>query len=285
MKKVLSIIGIVILVVVIGVVLFLGQIIKGAIETVGPQVAGVPMSVEKVRVNPLTGLVHVKALVIGNPDGFNTPSAMELGEFKLDISLGSLFTDTVVIKQILIDGPQITYEKSLKSSNLAELQKNLAPAEAAPKEEVAEAEPKEKKSAKKVIIEDFQFTNAKVNVTITALGGKKMTLPLPPIKMQDIGKDTGGASPVDVVKEVFASITSAVGKAVSASVGVAGDALKGAGDLATGLAGDAAGVAGDAAGAATDAAKDAAGAATDAVKDAAGALKKGIGGLFGGDKE
>lgn len=273
MKKILSIIGIVVLVVIVALVLFLGQIIKGAIETVGPQVAGVPMSVEKVGVNPFSGKVHVKALVIGNPEGFNTPSAMELGEFKLNIALGSLFTDTIVIKQILIDGPQITYEKSLKSSNLAELQKNLAPEE--PKEEVPEAEPTEKKApAKKVIIEDFQFTNAKVNVTITALGGKKMTLPLPPIKLQDIGKESDGASPADVAKEVFGSITDAVGKAVTASVGFAGDALKGAGDAA-----------GDAAGAATDAAKDAAGAASDAVKDAAGALKKGIGGLFGGDKE
>lgn len=274
MKKVLSIIGIVILVLIVVIVLFLGNIIKTAIETVGPKVAGVPITVEKVRVNPLTGLVHVKALVVGNPEGFKTESLMALNEFKLDMSLASLMSDTIVIKQILIDAPEITYEKSLKSSNFAELQKNLAPEEPAEPEEEVEKPEKEKGAGKKVVIEDFQLTNAKVNVTITALGGKKMTLPLPAIQMQDIGKDSGGASPAEVVSEVFGSIKDAVTKAVAAGADIAGDALKGAGDMA-----------GDAmknvSGAAGDTMKNVGGAATDAAKGATDAIKKGIGGLFG----
>ncbi|QHI68291.1 DUF748 domain-containing protein [Tichowtungia aerotolerans] len=263
MKKILSIIGIVIVVLLVGVMLFLGNIIKAGIETVGPKVAGVPMTVEKVRVNPLTGLVHVKALVIGNPEGFKTPSAMELGEFKLNISLASLMSDTVVINEILIDAPEITYEKSLKSSNLAELQKNLTPEETGePKEEIAEEPKKEKGSSKKVVIEDFQLNNAKVNVTITALGGKKMTLPLPAIQMTDIGKDSGGASPAEVVSEVFGSVRDAVTKAVAAGADIAGDAMK------------------NVSGAAGETMKDVGGAATDAAKGATDAIKKGIGGLF-----
>ncbi len=268
MKKVLSIIGIVILVLIVVLVLFLGQIIKTGIETVGPKVAGVPMSVEKVRVNPLTGMVHVKALIIGNPEGFNTESLMELGEFKLDISLGSLFTDTIVIKQILIDAPEITYEKALRSSNFSTLLDHLAPKE--PKEKVAK-EPKEKKApGKKVVIEDFQLNNAKVHVTITALGGKKLTLTLSSIQMQDIGKDSGGADIKEVISEVFGSISDAVVKAVASSGDFAGDALK-----------DASGMAGDAAKDVGGAVKDVGGAATDAAKDSTDALKKGIGGLFG----
>ena len=278
MKKILAIIGIVVVVLVVVVMVFLGSIIKGAIEQVGPQVTGVPITVEKVKVNPLTGLVHVKALVIGNPEGFKTPSAMELGEFKLKISMASLFTDTVLIKQVLIDAPEITYEKSLKSSNLAEIQKNLTPEETG--EDVAgeEAADEEKGPSKKVIIEDFQLTNAKVNVTITALGGKKMTIPLPAIQKKDIGKESEGASPADVAKEMLGSIREAVVKAVKNSADfagdLAGDAVNKAGDLA-----------GDAAGAATDAVKDVGGAATDAAKGATDALKKGIGGLFGGDDD
>ena len=269
MKKILSIVGIVILVLIVIVVLFMGQIIKAGIETAGPKIAGVPMSVEKVRVNPLTGNVHVKALIIGNPEGFKTDSLMELGEFNLDIALGSLFTDTIVIKQILIDAPEITYEKALRSSNISTLLDNLAPAEK-PKADVAE-EPKEKKgAAKKVVIEDFQLNDAKVHVTLTALGGKKMTLSLPSIQMQDIGKDTGGTDIKEVVSEVFGSVSDAIVKALASSGDFAGDALKDAGD-----------VVGDVGGAATDTVKDVGGAATDAAKGTTDALKKGIGGLFG----
>lgn len=260
-KKVLLITGAAVLVLLVVLMLSLGAIIKTAVTTAGPKLAGVPIQLSKVTVNPFGGLVHIKGLVIGNPQGFNTPSAMELSEFKVDLAMGSLFTDTIVIKQILINGPQITYEKSLKSSNLSTLQENLAPKQAAaPKQETAPAkDPAEKKAAKKVIIEDFQLNGAKVNVTITALGGKKMTLPLPDIKMKDIGKDSGGASPAEVISETFDAISKAVVEAVASAGDIAGDALKNVG------------------GAATDAAKG----ATDAAKGAVDSVKKGLGGLLG----
>lgn len=259
-QKILLITVAVILALVVTLMLFLGQIIRAGVATVGPKLAGVPIRLEKVVVNPFSGMVRIKGLVIGNPEGFNTPSAMELNDFKLNIKMSSLFSKAVVIEQILIDAPQITYEKSLKSSNLSTLQANLAPKDAAPKTETVPAkEPAEKKAAKKVIIEDFQLNGAKVNVTITALGGKKMTLPLPDIKMKDIGKDSGGASPAEVISETFDSITKAVVEAASSVGDAAGKALK------------------DAGGAASDAAKG----ATDAAKGAVDSVKKGLGGLLG----
>jgi uncharacterized protein involved in outer membrane biogenesis len=258
-QKVTLITVAVIFILIVALVLSLDHIIKAGVNTMGPKLAGVPVTLEKVSVNPFSGLVHIKGLVIGNPQGFNTPSAMELGEFKIELAMGSLFTDTIVIKQILIEAPQITFEKSLKSSNLSTLQANLAPKDAAPKTEAAPAPEKKKGAAKKVIIEDFQLNGAKVHVTITALGGKKMTLPLPDIKMKDIGKNSGGANPAEVISEVFNSISKAVVDAVASSGAVVGDALKNVG------------------GAATDAAKG----ATDAAKGAVDSVKKGFGGLLG----
>ncbi len=279
MKKILSITGIVLVVLIIVAVVFLGQIVKTGIEKIGPQIAGVPISVEKVRINPLSGRVHVNALVIGNPEGFNTPSAMELGEFKLDIALGSLFSDTIVIREILIDAPQITYERGLKSSNLSTLLDNLAPEEGKQKkEDAAETTADDQKPAKKVVIEDFQLNNAQVNATFTALGGKKLPLSLPSIHMTDIGKKSNGASITDVITEVLGKVTASTGAAATDALkgagAIAGDTLKGATDMA----GSAVSGAGELAG---DTVKDAA----DAAKGAADSLKKGLGGLLGGNKE
>lgn len=258
MKKVLLITGAVTLILIVVLMLSLGQIIKVGVNTAGPKLAGVPVRLDGVIVNPLSGVVRIKGLVIGNPEGFTTPSAMELNDFKLNIKLSSLFSKAIVIKEILIDAPQITYEKSLKSSNLSALQANLAPAKT--ETPAPEAAPEKKKgAAKKVIIDDFQLNGAKVNVTLTALGGKKMTLPLPNIQMKNIGKGSGGADPAEVISEVFNSISKAVVDAVASSGDIAGDALKGAG------------------GAATDAAKG----ATDAAKGATDSIKKGLGGLLG----
>lgn len=259
MKKVLLITGAVILILWVVLMLSLGLIVKAAVNAEGPKLAGVPVHVKTVIIQPLLGIVHIKGLVIGNPAGFNTPSAMELNDFKLDIQMTSLFSKAIVIKEILIDAPQITYEKGLKSSNLSALQANLAPKEPA-KTPAAEPAPAPKKgAAKKVIIEDFQLNGAKVNVTITALGGKKMTLPLPNIHMKNIGKESNGASPAEVISEVFNSISKAVVDAVASAGAAAGDALKSAG------------------GAVTDAAKG----TTDAAKGVANSIKKGIGGLLG----
>lgn len=263
MKKGLIIAAVVVLVLIVALVLSLGHIVKAAVNTMGPKLAGVPVTLDHVGINPLTGTVRLKGLIIGNPEGFNTPSAMELADFKLNISLPSLFTDTVVIKEILITGPQITYEKGLKASNLSTLQNNLAPAgKTEPQPETAAPE-KKKGAAKKVMIEDFQLNGGTVNVSVTALGGRKLTLPLPPVRMQDIGKKSGGASPAEVISDVLGAITGAVTDLVASAGNLAGDALK------------------DAGGAATGAAKDATGAATDAAKGAAEGIKKGIGGLLG----
>ena len=267
LTKVLIGIGVVLIVLVVVVTLFLGPIIKTSVETIGPQVAGVDITLKKARVNLLTGNVKLKGLIVGYPEGFKTDSLMELNQFVVDLKIGSLLTDTIVIKKIHIDGPQITYERGLKASNLGALQENLAPAEdKTPAEEPKKNAPKkEKDPAKKVIIEDFLFENGKVNVSITLAGGKQVTVPLPPIHLENIGKESDGASITEVVTEVFGAITKSVGDAVAKSSDIAGDMI-----------GDSGAALKDAGGAATDAAKG----ATDAAKDAAAGLKKLGGGLF-----
>ncbi len=271
LKKVLIGIGVVLVVLVVVVALFLGPIIKTSVETIGPQVTGVDITLEKAGINLLSGNVKLKGLIIGNPEGFKTPSLMELNQFVVDLDMGSLFTDTIVIKKIHIDGPQITYEQALRSSNFSTLQKNLAPDKKAEDKEPEEKVAKKKKApAKKVVIEDFLFENGKVHISITLAGGKKLTVPLATIHLEDIGKEADGASVTEVVNEVFGAITKSVGQAVATSADFAGDLAGDAGEMLKG-----------GAGAATDAAKDVGGAATDAAKGAADSIKKGIGGLFG----
>jgi uncharacterized protein involved in outer membrane biogenesis len=260
-KKILSITGIILIILIVGVVLFAGKLIKGGVNTMGPKLLGVPVSLENVIFNPISGTVHLKGLIIGNPEGFSTPSSMELSEFKVKLSIASLFSDPIIIEEILITDPQITYEKSLRSSNLKTLQENISPAKAepAPPADIPDpAEEKTKKPAKKIVIEDFQLNGAEVNASITALGGRKFTVPLGPIRLQNIGKQSGGASPAEILTQVFNSLSSAVASAVANAGEMTGDALKGAEDIG-------------------GAAKD----TTDAAKDAAGSVKKGLGELLG----
>ena len=226
MKKFVLITVTVILILAIAALLSLGQIIKTGINKAGPQLAGVPVHVSEVHINPLTGSVRVSGLFVGNPEGFKTVSAMELNDLTLKINMASLFSETIVIEKIHIDAPQITYERGLTASNLSALQSNL-PAAQEP------AAPSEQKTgpAKKVMIEDFLLNDAKVHVSLTALGGQKMTLAMTPIHLQNIGKENDGASLTEVISIVLRSITGAVTDLIAASGNLTGDALKGSADL------------------------------------------------------
>lgn len=244
LKKKLSMIGSSLLVLTILLVVFLGNVIKGAIETVGPKVLGVPIQVEKVRVNLLTGGVRVKALSIGNPEGFHTPSMVELDELKMVISLPSLFTDTVVIKEILIEGAELTFEKSLTSNNIETLQEQLEKKE-------------DDGKGKKVIVEDFRSKGAKLNVSVTGLKGNQLSLPMPPIHLTDIGKESDGFSPLEFTKEMVGVVSKTVLTVVTSSVDFAGNTLK--------------------------LISDGAGNALKGISDGAGSVLKGIGNLLDGD--
>jgi hypothetical protein len=285
MRKALKLLGgllVILIIVVICLVLFwLGPVVKKTVETVGPQALGTEVTVEKVLIKPLRGTVQIKGLYVGNPEGFANPSAVELQEFRVIVNLASLLTDTVVVKEILIDSPQFTYERKLKTDNIKELQKNIeaftgppskeAPVE--PAEEEAPEKPKEKKPGKKVIIERLAVLNGKVLAKISGL--PTAPIPLPDIEKTDLGKEEGGTSYADAAKEIIASIYEAIIGAV-ANIGDVGematDAIKGAGDALKGT--------GDTLKGAGDSAKDAGEAVMDTAKDAL----KGIGGLFKKDE-
>jgi len=263
MKRVSKVfIGVGILLVVFSVVvaLFLGPIIKTAVQVAGPQVAGVDITLDKATVNLLSGHIKFEGFVIGNPAGFKTPSAMELGRFVIAVQMRSLFTDTIVIKQIHIDGAQVTYEQGLRGSNLGDLQKNLTPSE---EKSSSEKENVKKEMSdqvvKKVIIEDFLFENGKMSVSLTMAGGKKMTVPLPEIHLENIGKKDGGTSLKEATHQIFRAITQSAGKAIASSTDYAGGLTDDAGKIL----------------------KDAGGATRDAAKNVGGALQKGLGGLLG----
>lgn len=247
-KKVLLIIGaslVVLLVVVVGAIaLSLNTAIKVGIETLGPKIAGVPITVKKVKLSPLSGKGSLHGLVVGNPKGFETPSAFRLKKVLVKVEISSLLSDTIVIKKIHIDAPEITYEWKMSGSNIAKIQENIAGDGTAPEGDAKEA-PEEAGPGKKVILDDFQLRNAKVAVTASMLKGVAPTLPVPDVHLTEIGRKSGGATVSEVVAEIFAQITDVVASAAKSS----GNAL-----------------------------------GSDAVKDTAENLLKGVGGLFKRDK-
>ncbi len=232
LKRILSGIVLLFLVLFVVVVFFASHVVRNTINTIGPVALGVPVSVDKVRAYPLRGKIHIQGLVIGNPEGFKTESLFRMGELHIDIAPRSMLTDTIIIREISVTAPEITYEMTLKGSNIGVLQKQLGgDAEEEPKPE--EPEPAaEEAPGKKVIIERFVLSDGKVSLSLPGMMGTALPLPLPTIELKDIGKEKEGASVTEVISNVFGAIFKAVADVVTASGKLIGDGVSAIGGAA-----------------------------------------------------
>jgi hypothetical protein len=128
MKKLLILVGVLVLLLVIGIVaaiMSLDSGIEKAVEEGGSYALKVPVELESVSVSILSGKASLKGLSIANPEGFETPRAVYLGEVALEIKLGSVTSEVIEIPEVRIIKPELTVEGSLKGSNISKLMANI----------------------------------------------------------------------------------------------------------------------------------------------------------------
>ncbi len=219
MKKILIIIPVLIIVVVLALGFSLNSIVKHGVETIGPKVLGADVKLNAAAISLFSGKGKLKGIFIGNPKGFTTESAFKLNEIRIALNVQSIFSDKIIIDEIYIDSPDITYEKGGGSDNIKALLNNVkrfsGSSGGTAKKETAE-QPGEQE--KKIQITKLVITNGKVNMSTALLGGKAVTLSLPEINMKDIGKDKEGATMSEAMEKVFASLNVNIGGAVTGSL-------------------------------------------------------------------
>ncbi len=194
------------------VMFFTDSIVKESIETVAPVATKVDVKLDGASVSMLSGRGSLKGLTVGNPEGFKTPGAVKVGEVTVVIDPMTLLGDKVVVRSVNVVAPEITFEGSLKGSNLSKILENVQAFTAAD-----QSAPKSAKS-KKVQVDELVISDGKVNLSMTVLGGKSMSVPLPTIRLTDLGKGGEGITPGELAEK----ITKAV---LDGTTGVVGDAL------------------------------------------------------------
>jgi hypothetical protein len=206
----------------------LDGIVKRGVETIGPKLTKVDIKLDKVGLSLFSGSGRVDGLVVGNPEGFKSPHAISVGSASLSLSPGSLLSDKIVIKSIKVDAPEITYETGAGGSNLKKILANLnETAGGGGNGANAAAKP-----GKKLEVDDFLLTGAKLHLSLAGIAGA--TVPLPAIHLTGLGQGDAGLTSADLTKRVLAEIEQAAAKAAAES---AGDIAKGATGLVKGLTG------------------------------------------------
>lgn len=221
MKKALFILLGVLLVAVlaagIGAGFFLGNIVKAAVNRVGPKMTQSEVVLADAKLSPFNGTGTLSGFTVGNPAGWSKNQAFSLGQVHLDVEPGSILKDTIVINELVIDQPEFNYETTLVSSNIQTLLNNIEQY-TGKGEDPADKEA----SKKKFIVKKLRFTNGKATVVVA---GAALPVPLPEIKLDDIGTAEGGVSGTRVaaivLRDVLTNIASAATAAISKDGGKA----------------------------------------------------------------
>ena len=280
-KKLIIGLGLVVVVLAVGIYYVsqnAGAFIKAAIEDQGSRATAVAVKVDGVDLSLTDLKAGIRGLTVGNPSGFETARAVSLGEVSVKINK-DWSTNLIVIDEIMIRAPEITYEIGSSGSNIAAIQQNVenfmkvmgggsSDSGSAPSDSAA---------GPKVVISDLYIKGGKINVSASLFKGKTLTTPLPEIHLTDIGKDTGGASPAEVVDQIISAIT-------ESSSGAAGSldlTSLGLSDI-SGKAAEIGGAAAEAVGGALEGAMGGAGDAGDAAKDAMEGAAENVGGALKG---
>lgn len=288
-KWVVVVIVMLVLSAIVGAALFGGALVKQGINRLGPSIMGVPVSVDDSRVSLVQGAIRLEGLRVGNPEGFKTERLFEVEAIDVEIDLSSLASDTVVIRRVHIEAPQITYEQGLRQSNLGALVAGMGSESPSPDAGSTGT----KSDGKRVVIEDLLIANGKVNLSVTGAMGLSAPVSLATVRMQNVGGEDGsrGLGVRDVVKMVLDTVLRSVMNAVGGVGGLAADGVKAMGEGAA-QAGQAAMDGLQAAGAGAsegltivgDGARQVGGAAVEGVKSAADSVTQRLGGLMGRGK-
>ena len=217
---------VVIILAVLALGLFLDKAIKHGVETFGPKLTKVDIKLDSVNLSVVSGSGSIKGLVVGNPEGFQTPSAISVGSATLALKPSSLLSDKIVIKSIKVEAPEITYETTLKTSNLDKILANVQEATGGGGKEPAKpaepAQPKEGKPSKKLQVDEFIIAGGKINVSVRGMGGSAVSVPLPDIHLTDLGTGPEGITPAELTERVLAAIQK---NAVEAAAGAASSSV------------------------------------------------------------
>lgn len=197
----------------------LGAIITRAVNTMGPEITQAEVSLNKTTIDATSGKGSMHDLSIGNPVGFKTKSAFQMNQIEITLETESITANTVIINEINIQSPEITYEVGPNGSNIDAIQRNIDAfvqkhgkvSKAGKSSEAKEGNPE---NETRLIIEHLYVTGGKVNVSATLPGAETAVVPLPDIHLKDIGKKQNGITAGEVTKAIMDALKIAILKAV-----------------------------------------------------------------------
>jgi hypothetical protein len=226
----LSIVGLVAFAVLLAVTLplWVNPVVTGIAGKVVPNYTGTDFRINRFYLNPYSGILGIEGVKLSNPYGFGESAAFSLEKFNVEVLVGSVFSDTILVKDIVIEDAFVSYFSSKGKNNFDVILENVQSAMEPKneKDDVKEAKDETTTSQKKVIIEHLRVAGTKVKLIKSDV---MPALLLPTIELTDIGKKSNGATFEEAWNQISASVMkamSSIGDGFGALGGLLEDSTK-----------------------------------------------------------
>lgn len=176
----------------------LDSIVAGLIEEHGSAATGTAVRVGGVSIRLKDASAELGQLSVANPEGFDGPPAIELGQFAIRIDPASITSDTVVIDDVTVSGARLRVLQQGAGNNLRKLLDNLT-------RDSGTRDASTSSGGKKIIIERFTLEDARAFVSLPDLGEER-EVAVPTIVLNDIGRATNGATVAAATRQILEPI-------------------------------------------------------------------------------
>jgi len=190
------------------------KIVKNLIIDQGNQALGQQVSVGKIDTSILGSSIKISNIEIKNLDGFKNKNIIQIKNINANFVLTSLFKDTIVIKDINIDGATLYYELVINNKEVKDNVSSFKPALKNPAGSLAkeievskelEAKNQSKKKNKDFLINQLNINNTKINASSEFLDITK-DITLNKMSFNNVGTNEKSTKFKEVLQMVFANV-------------------------------------------------------------------------------
>ena len=190
------------------------KIVKNLIIDQGNQALGQQVSVGKIDTSILGSSIKINNIEIKNLDGFKNKNIIQIKNIDANFVLTSLFKDTIIIKDINIDGATLYYEVLINNKEVKDNVSSFKPAlknpagSSAKEIEVSkelESKNQSKKKNKNFLINQLTINNTKINASSEFLEINKDII-LNKMSFSNVGTAEKSTKFKEVLQMVFANV-------------------------------------------------------------------------------
>ena len=194
MKKLLAVLLLIIVVAFVAATFSIDRMVKQSIETIGTEMAGSEVTVDRVSVSLLSGNGSIRGFRVANPEDFGREHAITVGEISIKLSPWQFFSDEIVIDELIVESPSVYVEQKIPDNNLQILLGNER-----------DATP-EQTSEKPMVIEYFLLRDGSAEL-YTEIGGERTaTVEIAEIELREIGRGGVQKAVNEAIEEIIQEV-------------------------------------------------------------------------------